>query len=60
VDVMEIGLDGVDWIDLPRDSNQWRVLCVHGNEPSDSIKCLAVVEQLYNWQFLNACSVPSS
>jgi hypothetical protein len=38
MDLREIGWDGVDWIDLAQDRDQWRAL-EHGNEPSGSIKC---------------------
>ena len=32
--------DGViDWIDLARDRDRWRILVKGGNEPSGSIKC---------------------
>jgi hypothetical protein len=32
--------------------------CKHGNEPSGSIKCLEVLEQLHNWRLLKKGSVP--
>jgi hypothetical protein len=48
----EIGWDGIDWIDLAGDRDQWRVFVEHGNEPSDSIKCWEVLEWLYNWRLL--------
>jgi hypothetical protein len=36
----EIGWDGMDWIDLVQDRDQWRALVnKHGNETSGSIKC---------------------
>jgi hypothetical protein len=37
MDLREIGLDGMDWIDLAQDRD-------HGNEPSGSIKCWEVLE----------------
>jgi hypothetical protein len=40
----EIGWDGIDWIDLAQDRDQWRTLFEHGNEPSGSIKCWEVRE----------------
>jgi hypothetical protein len=39
MDLREIGLDGVDWVDLAQDMDQWRALCEHCNEPLGSIKC---------------------
>jgi hypothetical protein len=33
----EVEWEGVDWMQLAQDRNQWRA-CEHGNEPSDSIK----------------------
>jgi hypothetical protein len=32
--------------------------CEHGNEPSDSIKCSEVLEQLHNRQLLKKGSAP--
>jgi hypothetical protein len=32
--------------------------CEHGNEPSDSIKCWEVLEQLHNWKLLKKGSAP--
>jgi hypothetical protein len=39
MDLREIGLDGMDWIDLAQDRDQWMAL-EHGNDPSGSIKFL--------------------
>jgi hypothetical protein len=33
--------------------------CEHGDEPSGSIKCWEVLEQLYNWRLLKKGSAPS-
>jgi hypothetical protein len=44
IDLRPIGWDGVDWIDLAQDRDQWRALCEHGDEPSGSIKCWEVLE----------------
>jgi len=35
MDLREIGWEGVDWIHLGQDRDQWRE---HGNKPSGSIK----------------------
>jgi hypothetical protein len=34
----------MDWIDLAPDTDQWRAIFEHGNEPSGSIKCWEVLE----------------
>jgi hypothetical protein len=44
IDLREIGWDGMDWIDLAQDRDQWRAPCEHGNEPSGSIKCWEILE----------------
>jgi hypothetical protein len=41
IDLREIGWDGVDWVDLAQDRDQWRVFV---NETSGSIKCWEVLE----------------
>jgi hypothetical protein len=43
MNLTEIGCDGLDWIDLAQDREQWRT-CEHGNEPSGSIKCWEALE----------------
>jgi hypothetical protein len=47
MDLREIGWDGMDWIDLAQDSDQWRA--EHGNKPSGSIKCWVY--------FLSGCAI---
>jgi hypothetical protein len=37
MDVREIRWDGVDWVDLAQDKNQWRTLVNARDEHSDSI-----------------------
>jgi hypothetical protein len=46
MDLRERRWDGMDWIDLAEDRDQWRVLVtvVHGNEPLVSIRSWEVVE----------------
>jgi hypothetical protein len=44
MDLREVGWDGMDWIDLAQDRDQWRALVEHGNEPPCSIKCWEVLE----------------
>jgi hypothetical protein len=31
--------------------------CEHGNEPSGSIKCCEILDELHNWQLLEKGSV---
>jgi hypothetical protein len=38
MDLRETGWDGMDWIDLVQDRDQW------SNEPSGSIKCCEILE----------------
>jgi hypothetical protein len=58
MDLREIGWDGMDWIDLAQDRDQWRALVERGNEPSGSIKRWAVLEWLHNWQHVKKGSAP--
>jgi hypothetical protein len=55
IDVTETEWDGMDWIDLAQDRDQWRA---HGNGPSSSIKCWEVFEMLHNWRLLKKVSDP--
>jgi hypothetical protein len=47
IDLREIGWDGMDWIDLAQDRDQW-----------SSLKCWEVLEWLYNWDLLKKGSAP--
>jgi hypothetical protein len=38
MDLREIGWDGVDWIELTQDRDQWRALVDTGDETSGSLK----------------------
>jgi hypothetical protein len=44
MDLREIGCDGMDWIDVAQDKDQWRPLVGRGNEPSGFVKCWEVLE----------------
>jgi hypothetical protein len=44
IDLRETGLDGVDWVDLAQNRDQWRGSCEHGDEPSGSLNCWDVPE----------------
>jgi hypothetical protein len=48
LDLREIGWDGVDWIDMPQDRDQWRALVNTVLKPSGSIKCWKVSEWLHS------------
>jgi hypothetical protein len=48
IDLREIGWDGVEWIDMAQDRDQWGCSCEHGIEPSGSIKCWEVLEWLHS------------
>jgi hypothetical protein len=48
MEVLEIGLNVVDWIDLPKDRYRWESCCECGNEPSGSIKCWETTGWLHN------------
>jgi hypothetical protein len=58
IDLRETGWNGMDWIDLAQDRDQWRTLCEHGDEPSGFLKCWEVLEYLHNWQLLEKGSAP--
>jgi hypothetical protein len=52
MDLREIGWDGVDWIDMAQDRNQWRALVNMVLNLRVSIKCWGVLEGLHNWRLL--------
>jgi hypothetical protein len=60
MDLREIGYeyDGVDWIDMAPDRDQWEGSCEHGIQPSGSIKLWEVLEGLHNWRLLKKGAVP--
>jgi hypothetical protein len=55
IDLREVGWDGMDWIDLAQDMDQWTALV---NEPSGSIKHWEILEWLHSWQLLKKGSAP--
>jgi hypothetical protein len=57
MDLLETGLNVVDWIGLAQDRYRWRKL---GNEPSGSIKCWESTEWLHNLWLLERYSAPQS
>jgi hypothetical protein len=59
MDLREIGWDGVDWIELAQDRDQWRALV---NTVMNLLRvpsnCWEFPEWLHNWQFLRKGSAP--
>jgi hypothetical protein len=51
IDLREIGWDGVNWIDIAEDRDQWRVLV-------NTVLSLRVLEWLHNLRLLETCSAP--
>jgi hypothetical protein len=54
MDLREIGWDGMDWIDLAQDRDQWRALV------NTVIKCWEVFEWPHNWRLLKKGSAPGA
>jgi hypothetical protein len=48
----EVGWDGVDWIDIALDRDQWRALVNTALNLRGFIKCWEVLEWLHNWRLL--------
>jgi hypothetical protein len=57
MDIREIRWDGMDWIDLAQNRDQWRAL-ERGNELSGSIKRWELLEWLHNCRLLKKGSAP--
>jgi hypothetical protein len=55
MDLREIGWDGMDWIDLAQDSDQWRALV---KEPSGYIKWWGALEWPHSWWLFKKGSAP--
>jgi hypothetical protein len=51
IDLREIGWDGMDWIDLAQDRDQWMALV-------NTVKCWEVLQWLHNWRLLKKGSAP--
>jgi hypothetical protein len=47
IDLREIGWDGMDWIGLAQDRDQWRTL-EYADELAGSLTCWEVPEWLHN------------
>jgi hypothetical protein len=60
IDLLEIGLSVVDWIDLAQDRYRWRALVNAVIEPPSSIKCWETIEWLHNVWPLEWYSAPQS
>jgi hypothetical protein len=48
MDLLEIGVNVVDWIGLAQDRYRWRALVNSGDEPVGSNKCWETTEWLHN------------
>jgi hypothetical protein len=58
IDLREIGWNGMDWMNLDQDRDQWTTLVSTVMNFSGSIKCRGVAEWLHNWQLLKRGSAP--
>jgi hypothetical protein len=58
IDLREIGWDGMDWIYLAQDKDQWRALVNTVMNLRGSLKCWEILEWLHNWQLLKMGSAP--
>jgi hypothetical protein len=54
----EIEWDGVDWIDMAEDMDQWRTLVNTVLNLRVFMKCWEVLEWLHNWRLLKNGSAP--
>jgi hypothetical protein len=54
MDLREIEWNGVEWIHMAQDRDQWGGSCEHIIEPSGSMKCWERLEWLRNWQGLSS------
>jgi hypothetical protein len=57
MDLREIEWDGMDWINLAQDRDQWRAL-VNTVIHSNYLKCWEILEQLHNWRLVKKGSAP--
>jgi hypothetical protein len=59
MDLREIGWDGMDWIYLAQDGDQWRALVNTAmNFRVAYVKRWEILEWLHNWQLLKKGSAP--
>jgi hypothetical protein len=59
MDLREIGWDGMDWIELAQDRDQWRDLVNTVMNLRFPLKnCWEFPEWLHNWQLLRKGSAP--
>jgi hypothetical protein len=58
IDLREIGWDGVDWMEVAQDRDQWRVLVNTVMNLLVPCNCWEFPERLHNWQLLRKGSAP--
>jgi hypothetical protein len=58
MDLREIGWDGIDWIDLSQNWDQWRALLNRVMKFRVPKKWWEFLEWLHNWQLLKKGSAP--
>jgi hypothetical protein len=58
MDLTEIEWDGIDWVDLAQDRDQWKALVNTAMDLRGYIKFWEVPEWLHNWQLLRKGSAP--
>jgi hypothetical protein len=58
MDLREIGWDGVDWIDMAQDRDQWKALVNTVLSLRGYKECWVVLELLHNWRLLKRRSSP--
>jgi hypothetical protein len=58
IDLREIGWNGMDWIQLAQDSDQWRALVNTVMNLRVLKNCWEFPEWLHNWQLLRKGSAP--
>jgi hypothetical protein len=58
MDLREIGWDGVDWIRLAQDRDQWRALVNTAMNLWVPYNCWGFSKLLHNWQLLRKGSAP--
>jgi hypothetical protein len=53
IDLQEVGIESMDWIELAQDRGRWRALSDCGNKASDAIKCGEFLDSLKTYYGLS-------